>query len=71
MSAVIDCGDPTANMSTTNVRHLSGSAPSSTSYASVLLLVCAPGSYFLDFSFNQTIACTINGDWTPLPFCGT
>ena len=71
MITVVDCGDPTANMSSQNLRTLSGSSPSATTFSSVLLIVCAPGSYFLDFSFNQTIICTIEGAWTELPFCGT
>ena len=69
--AVIDCGDPTANMSSQNLQTFSGSPPSVTTFSSVLVIVCAPGSYFLDFSFNRTIICSIDGEWTPLPFCGT
>ena len=66
---VIDCGNPTANLSNEYKRHETGSVPPFTYYTFTNNIQCMVGYKFADSSSVNTITCDASGKWTASPIC--
>ena len=66
----MDCGSPTANLSTQNMEYASGSAPSLATYSVQVTIQCLSGYRFSDQSDFKITTCQSNGFWSIIStFC--
>ena len=60
---VIECGDPSSNLSNKNIRYISGSSPALNTFPNSVELGCVIGFKFFDGSLMKNITCASNGNW--------
>ncbi len=66
---VVDCGDPSMNITLQNMEYVSGSPPAVTSYLSSQVLKCQAGFRWSDTTTVKNITCQANQFWSPIPAC--
>ncbi len=66
---VVDCGDPSSNLSITNKIYYTGSPPLITKYLQSIEISCAMGYLYLDGSFRKNQSCSENGVWLATIAC--
>ncbi len=66
----MNCGDPTANLSSQLIIYKAGSSPNNFKYKMNITVVCQIGFLFNGLSVEMTLTCSPNGKWTPpVPEC--
>ena len=61
---VIDCGDPSSNLTLKKLRYKTGSPPQITYYLITTNIVCDVGYRFDDGELVKNITCNANGRWS-------
>ena len=66
---VMDCGDPTQNISDSGLRYADGNPPNITTYMASANVSCRLGFIYTDGSFWKLVNCQANGAWTSVLDC--
>ncbi len=66
---VIDCGDPSLNLTNLHQHYISGSVPTSTLILITTWVICDSGYFWKDGSLQKNLSCMANGIWNNLVPC--
>ncbi len=70
LSAAVDCGQPTSNLTSLNQIYLTGTQPGATTYQSTSAVVCIPGWKWSDGSVgSKTLTCAASARWNTFSTC--
>ncbi len=66
---VLDCGNPTSNLTTQGKKYASNSAPSLTVFSVQTLIICDKGFIFIDMTVVNPSICEPSGKWSVTAEC--
>ena len=69
ITKVVNCGDPSANVSAMNQEFLTASPPSSTVYLTVASVKCIQPFTFADGGTSKNITCLATETWSQFSLC--
>ncbi len=65
----VDCGNPTDNLTTQNIKYISGSPPNPTTYLTSIFVECKIGYRSLTGFYKQNLSCQANARWSSVADC--